>query len=105
MLETSPEKLLILSATIEAGVPKFPLNVIVPPDELVWLNVCIKRIVLEQTVRPALELAKNLIGSKGRDEDGQAIEASDGEAMELMAAGFIQDPNNQAAAELGEENV
>lgn len=71
-------------------------------DELVWLNVCIKRIVLEQTVRPALELAKKVIGSKGRDEDGQAIEASDGESLELLAAGFLIDPNNQSAAEIGE---
>ena len=78
------------------------LKGLVGDDELVWINVCVKKIVLEQTIRPALDLAKTVIGSKGRDEDGQAIEASDGEALEMLAVGFIQDPNNQAAAEIGE---
>ena len=71
-------------------------------DELVWINFCVKKVVLEQTVRPALDLAKSVIGSKGRDEDGQAIEASDGEALEMLASAFILDPNNQSAAEIGE---
>ena len=75
-------------------------------DELIWLNICVKKIVLENTIRPALDLMKKVIGSKGRDEDGNAIEASDGEALEGVCAGFLLDPNNQSAAEsqeVGEE--
>jgi hypothetical protein len=68
-------------------------------DELVWLNVRLKKTVLESIVKPSLVLAKRVIGSKGRDDDGMAIEASDGAALECIAASYLIDPNNNAIAD------
>ena len=63
-------------------------------DELVWINVCVKRIVRDEVIQPALELAKNAIGSVGRDDEGNAIDASDGRALEMICADFSSDPAN-----------
>jgi hypothetical protein len=65
----------------------------------VWLNVRLKKTVLDSIVKPSLVLAKRVIGSKGRDDDGMAIEASDGAALECIAASYLIDPNNNAIAD------
>jgi hypothetical protein len=63
-------------------------------DELVWMNFSVKRAVREGVVLPAIELAKQKLGSAGRDNEGQAIEYSDGAAIEVICADFSADPNN-----------
>jgi hypothetical protein len=69
------------------------LKGLVEEDELVWRNFRIKRSVEETVVKPALELAKRVIGSTKRDAEGNAVEASDGVALEFIASQFTLDPN------------
>lgn len=63
-------------------------------NELVWLNICVKKEVKDKVVNPALELAKMNIGDAGKDDDGEAIEPSDGRALEMVCAEYLADPLN-----------
>jgi hypothetical protein len=58
-----------------------------------WLNIKIKKSA-KAVVRQALDLIKAQLGSTGTDADGVAKDASDGRALEMLAADFIADPNN-----------
>lgn len=53
-------------------------------DITTWTNV----------ISQALELARKKLGSKGRDEEGNAKEYSEGECYEVICAAFNADPNN-----------
>lgn len=64
-------------------------------DELIWVNFSLKRSVKEEVLDPALKLAKLLIGDSGRDEEGMAIEASDGAALEIIAVEFLNENQPQ----------
>lgn len=64
-------------------------------NELVWLNVCVKRAARDETIKPAIELAKMNIGTSARDDEGNAIEPSDGAALEAIAVEYLNDPNNK----------
>lgn len=68
-------------------------------NELVWLNVCVKKAAMDETIRPALELAKNFLGSSGKDEDGMSKDASDGAALEMVAVEYLNDPKNNVMKE------
>lgn len=68
-------------------------------NDIVWLNLCLKRSALDETVRPALELAKNNIGSVGKDSEGMSIDASDGRALEAIAVEYLNDPANNVLPE------
>lgn len=50
----------------------------------------------DNTVKPAMELARRNMGSAGRDEAGNAIEYSDGAIIEAICINYLQDPNNYA---------
>jgi hypothetical protein len=65
-------------------------------DEMVWVNIVVKKVVREQVIDPALSLAKMNIGTTGTDSDGVAIEASDGRALEVLAAEYLADLANGA---------
>jgi hypothetical protein len=54
-------------------------------DITTWQNV----------IDPAIELARRLLGSKGRDSEGAALEYSEGECYECICASFLADLNNQ----------
>lgn len=59
-----------------------------------WLNIKIKKSAKAVIVQ-ALELVKFQIGSVGQDkETGNAVDASDGAALERLAMDFLSDPNN-----------
>jgi hypothetical protein len=75
------------------------LKGLVGENDLVWLNFCLKRSVLDETGRPALELAKRYIGSVGKDEDGISKDASDGAAFEVLAIEYLNDPANHVTDE------
>lgn len=68
-------------------------------DALVWLNLSIKKAALDEVIRPALELAKVNIGSVGKDDDGNSLDASDGRALELICADYLADPANHVLPE------
>lgn len=50
--------------------------------------------VWENVIKPARELARQLLGSAGRDDSGNAKEYSDGACDEVIHAAFLADPNN-----------
>lgn len=68
-------------------------------NDLVWLNFCVKRSVSDNTIRPALGLAKNFIGSVGKDDEGMSKDASDGAALEVIAVEYLNDPANNVLPE------
>lgn len=72
-----------------------------------WINIKIKKSA-KAIVTQALELVKFQIGSTGTDkETGNAVDASDGAALERMAMDYISDPNNAPDVEEigGEDEV
>lgn len=71
-------------------------------NDLTWINICIKRSVLDNTIRPALELAKNFIGSVAKDSEGISQDASDGTALEMIAVEYLNDPANNVLPEAQE---
>lgn len=71
------------------------LKGLVGEDELIWLNFSAKKVVVDEVIRPALELAKANIGSVGKDDEGNSKDASDGRALEVIAIEFLNDPSNQ----------
>lgn len=68
------------------------LKGLVGENDTTWLNFNVKRLAAENVIRPALEKIKVLVGSVGTNEDGTAKEASDGQALEYMAAECLNDP-------------
>jgi hypothetical protein len=60
---------------------------------MVWLNIHVKKLARENVIRPAVALAKKHIGSVNVDDDGNAVDASDGAALEMICANFMADPN------------
>lgn len=73
------------------------LKGLVGDDELVWINTCVKRTVRDNVIIPARELARQRLGSQGKDSTGDPIEYSDGACEELICAEFLADPFNSAA--------
>lgn len=55
--------------------------------------------VWDNVIKPAQELARRLMGSAGRDKDGNAMEYSDGAVEEMIHTEFLNDPNNNIEAE------
>ncbi len=68
-------------------------------DEIVWLNIAVKRAVREKTILPALALAKLHHGSVAKDDEGISKDPSDGQALEDICADFLSDPNNNPTEE------
>lgn len=67
-------------------------------DTMEWVNLHVKRITKTNVIKPALELAKQHIGSVGQDDDGNATDATDGAAAEMIFANFLADPNYNSGA-------
>jgi hypothetical protein len=70
------------------------LKGLVGENEIVWMNFGITKAAKEKTIVPALELMKQHIGSVGYDDEGMAVDSSDGKALEYICAEYINDPNN-----------
>lgn len=64
-------------------------------NTLVWARVKMPKLAKEQVYDKAIELAKAKLGSAGRDDEGNAVEYSDGTALEAICQDFLSDPNNQ----------
>jgi hypothetical protein len=64
------------------------------PDSPVTRSTTYPRAVWENVVKPARELARQLLGSSGRDDEGTAKEYSDAACDEVICAAFLADPNN-----------
>lgn len=70
------------------------LKGLVGENDFDWLHLYMKRSVIDNTARPALELMKAHIGTVGRDDEGIAQDASDSRAAELIFADYLVDPAN-----------
>lgn len=66
-------------------------------EAMSWMNIKVKKLAKDNVIMPALALAKKHVGSVGEDENGQAQDASDGRALELICANFLADPNYNIA--------
>jgi hypothetical protein len=51
--------------------------------------------VWENIIKPARELARKLLGSAGRDDEGNAKDYSDAVCDEMIYSRFLTDPNNE----------
>ena len=66
----------------------------VGPDRPVIRSTSYPQSVWELIIKPARELARRLLGSSGRDDEGNAKEYSDGVCDEMIYSRFLTDPNN-----------
>jgi hypothetical protein len=63
-------------------------------DAMCWLNIHVKKLSRENVIKPAIERARKHIGSVATDENtGEAVDASEGAALEVICANFLADPN------------
>jgi hypothetical protein len=62
-------------------------------DSMVWLNLHVKRLARENVMKPAIALMIKHIGTVGQDDEGNAIDPSEGAASEMIFANFLADPN------------
>jgi len=63
-------------------------------DAMCWLNIHVKKLSRENVIKPAIERARKHIGSVATDENtGEALDASEGAALEVICANFLADPN------------
>ena len=67
-------------------------------EALVWLNFPIKK-AARDVWEKAVSLAQKLIGSTGKDVEGNYKDASVGRCAEIIAVSFLQDPNNSPEGE------
>jgi hypothetical protein len=65
-------------------------------DELVWVNWSVKRAVRDNVIIPAQELARQKMGSAGRDSEGNAVEFSDSSTEEVIHQAYLLDPDSYA---------
>lgn len=73
-------------------------------DEMVWMPAYpVKRAVRDKIILVAQELARRLLGSAGKDEEGMALEYSTGAVEEVVHADFIV--GNQDAPIQSQENT
>ncbi len=57
-------------------------------DSMGWVHLYMKQIVIDKVVKPALEKARMVIGSVGKDGEGNSQDASDGRAAEVIFVSF-----------------
>ena len=64
------------------------------PDRPVTRSYTVPRSAYENVIKEAFEKARKILGSKERDDEGNAQEYSDGACLEVICADFVADPNN-----------
>lgn len=74
------------------------LKGLTPETEMVGRHFYVPTQVLHEIINPAVETAKRLIGSVGRDDEGIAKDPSDGRALEVICIEFLNDPANSFIA-------
>ena len=58
----------------------------------------------EKVIKPGMEIIRRKYGDAGRDEEGRALEISDGRCIELAFAEVLSDPNNDVPAGIAVES-
>lgn len=67
-------------------------------NDLVFETLCMTRSAMDNSWKPAIELAKAKIGTVGKDDEGMSVDASTGAAAEMLAVAFLTDPQNEQEA-------
>lgn len=70
------------------------LKGLVGDNELVYYTTCVTRSVKVNVIDAAREMARQKLGSRGKDAQGDNIEYSDGACEEIIHQEFLLDPNN-----------
>ena len=60
-------------------------------NDMTWLNIRLPRIVMDNTIAPALEKAAILIGTVNTDAEGVAEEVSEWRKLEVVCVEFKND--------------
>lgn len=61
----------------------------------VWLNISCGKSQRDDTILPAIELAKKHLGTVATNAEGEPQDASDGRALEMVCAAFLVDEANE----------
>lgn len=75
------------------------LKGLVGENDFVFRKLAFTRADAEATWDPAIALAKNNIGSVGKDDEGISIDASDSAAAKVLAIEYLADPANNVLSE------
>lgn len=75
------------------------LKGLVGENNIMFVHFSVKKSVLDNVVRPALELAKLNIGSGPKDDEGVSQDPSDGAALEVISVEYLTS-NNEAVNNL-----
>jgi hypothetical protein len=79
------------------------LKGIVGQKDIAFLGISTQREILDSVMRPALERAKALIGSIGKDDEGNSVDPSDAQAFAYICGDFLATP--QEGDEVSTEEV
>ncbi len=63
-------------------------------DELVWINISLKRAARDNVVLPYFERMRAKLGND-RSDDGEVFELSDGRVLEVICAEGLAEPDYQ----------
>jgi hypothetical protein len=74
------------------------LKGLVGSEAMGWLHLYVKQSALDNTIKPALQLAKKQLGSARKDDEGISQDYSDGVAAEVIFADWLSDPANEVLA-------
>jgi hypothetical protein len=77
------------------------LKGLVGDNAMVRRGFWVSQLVADETIDPAVELARKQIGSTHKDDEGISQDAKDGACWEVIAIGFLLDPANSVLG--GEE--
>lgn len=69
------------------------LKGLVGERDIAFLRIDTIRTVLDTVMRPALERAKSIIGSIGKDDEGNSIDPSDAQAFAYICGDFLASPS------------
>ena len=62
----------------------------VGPDRPVTHSYTAPQSAYENVIKAAIELARRMLGSAGRDDEGNAVEYKDGACLECICASFLR---------------
>lgn len=75
------------------------------PDRPVTHSYTVPRSAYDNVIKAAIEKARMVLGSQGRDADGNAQEYGDGPCLEVICANFLSDPSFEEEPLPEEEEV
>lgn len=81
-------------STVEVAERVAELKGQVGDNRMLLRSYKVTKTAYENTIQPALEVMRKLLGSKGRDGTGAAVDYPDGACLEYICREFLNDPHN-----------